>query len=182
MRIAGVTWLLWTNGDTFSIDVKSIIHKATSDTQNAQSTFFLHSELVADCNFFFPPIAWQTAYPPESVPTDITLSQYLTIQEKGVAAFEFEADMAETNAFIQGRTEIQFFRDECCVQTNLPFPKNQDVYYFEAKMYEKPISTTVAVGVSTKPYPNWRMPGKSKIFMSLFSLLFIPHTRSQPPV
>jgi hypothetical protein len=89
------------------------------------------------------------------------LSQYLTIQEKGVAAFEFEADMAETNAFISGRTEIQFFRDECCVQTNLPFPKNQDVYYFEAKMYEKPISTTVAVGVGTKPFPNWRMPGRS---------------------
>jgi hypothetical protein len=111
--------------------------------------------------FYFSPIAWQTAYPPESVPTDITLSQYLTIQEKGVAAFEFEADMQETNAFIQGRTEIQFFSGECCVQTNLPFPKNQDVYYFEAKMYEKPVSTTVAVGVSTKPFPNWRMPGMS---------------------
>ncbi|KAM3582001.1 Protein ssh4 [Umbelopsis sp. WA50703] len=113
--------------------------------------------------------AWQTAYPPESVATEITLSQYLTIQEKGVAAFEFEADMAETNAFIQGRTEIQFFSGECCVQTNLPFPKNQDVYYFEAKMYEKPISTTVAVGVSTKPFPNWRMPGWNKHSVGYFS-------------
>jgi len=182
LRTAGVTWLHWPNGDNLSGYVKRITRKATSDTRNAQCTFWVHSEFVADCIFLFPLIAWQTAYPPESVPTDITLSQYLTIQEKGVAAFEFEADMAETNAFIQGRTEIQFFRDECCVQTNLPFPKNQDVYYFEAKMYEKPISTTVAVGVGTKPFPNWRMPGRAKFFMSLFSLLFTPQTRSQPPV
>jgi hypothetical protein len=135
-----------------------------SSTPIAHCFFTISNSLLTFISFLFSPIAWQTAYPPESVPTDITLSQYLTIQEKGVAAFEFDADMAEIMAFVSGRTEIQFFSGECCVQTNLPFPKNQDVYYFEAKMYEKPISTTVAVGVATKPFPNWRMPGRSTSF------------------
>jgi hypothetical protein len=27
-------------------------------------------------------------------------------------------------------------------------------------MYEKPRSTTLSIGVATKPYPNWRLPGK----------------------
>lgn len=103
-------------------------------------------------------LAFQTRHPPESIPTDITLSQYVSIQEKGVAAFEFEWDM-ETTSFVSARTEIQFFSGECCVQTNLPLPRNQEVYYWEAKMFEKPTSTIVSVGVATKPYPYWRLPG-----------------------
>lgn len=27
-------------------------------------------------------------------------------------------------------------------------------------MFEKPETTTVSVGVATKPYPTWRLPGK----------------------
>lgn len=82
----------------------------------------------------------------------------MSIQEKGVAAFEFEWEM-ETQSFVSARTEIQFGPGECCVQTNLPLPRNQEVYYWEAKMFEKPTSTIVSVGVATKPYPYWRLPG-----------------------
>lgn len=106
-------------------------------------------------------IAFQTRCPPESVPTDITMSQYVSIQEKGISAFEFEWDM-ETLSFVSARTEIQFFAGEGCVQTNLPLPRNQEVYYWEAKMFEKPMTTIVSVGVATKPYPSWRLPGKKK--------------------
>lgn len=49
---------------------------------------------------------------------------------------------------------------ETSVQTNLPMPKQQEVYYWEVKMFEKSPDTVVSVGVSTKPYPNTRMPGK----------------------
>jgi hypothetical protein len=66
----------------------------------------------------------------------------------------------ETQSFVSGRTEIQFFSGESCVQTNLPLPRNQEVYYWEAKMFEKPTTTIVSVGVATKPYPYWRLPGK----------------------
>merc|ERR1712093_843615 len=52
---------------------------------------------------------WQQQYLPNSVPTDITLSQFLSIQEKGVSAWSFEPDY-ETNSplFVTSRTEITF--------------------------------------------------------------------------
>ncbi|GAA6056507.1 hypothetical protein NBRC10513_007115 [Rhodotorula toruloides] len=49
-----------------------------------------------------------------------------------------------------------------CVQSNLPIPKLNDVYYFECKMFEKPEGTNVSVGLATKPYPSFRLPGLSR--------------------
>ncbi|RUS15149.1 concanavalin A-like lectin/glucanase domain-containing protein [Endogone sp. FLAS-F59071] len=112
--------------------------------------------------------AWQESNPPESTPTDITLSQYLSIQEKGVSAWEFEPDI-ETNIYVVGRTEIAFYYGESCIQTNLPLPKNQEVYYWEAKIFEKPTTTTIAIGVATKPFPNWRLPGWNRHSIGYFS-------------
>ncbi|CAG8538040.1 11855_t:CDS:2 [Ambispora gerdemannii] len=112
---------------------------------------------------------FQEAYPPDSIPTDITLSQFLSIQEKGVSAWEFEPDLHHTNCFVECRTEIAFYDGECCVQTNLPLPKQQEVYYWEAKMYEKPASTTVTVGLTTKPYPLFRLPGWNRHSVAYFS-------------
>ena len=43
---------------------------------------------------------------------------------------------------------------------NLPLPKLNEVYYFECKMYEKPDGTDVAIGLATKPYPSFRLPGE----------------------
>lgn len=70
---------------------------------------------------------------------------------------------------ITGRTEINFLADGMgmaseegggsSVQSNLPIPKINEVYYFEAKLYEKPDSTNCAIGLATKPYPSFRMPG-----------------------
>lgn len=47
----------------------------------------------------------------------------------------------------------------CCVQSNLPLPKLNEVYYWECKMYEKPPGTTVSIGLATKPFPSFRLPG-----------------------
>ena len=99
------------------------------------------------------------ANPPESVQTDISLSQFLAIQEKGVSAWEFEPELEIANCFVEARTEIEFFDAECSVQSNLPIPKQNDVYYWEAKVYDKPEHTSIAVGVTTKPYPLFRLPG-----------------------
>ena len=57
---------------------------------------------------------------------------------------------------------MEFYDSECCVQSNLPIPKQNDVYYWEAKIYDKPDTTTVSLGVTTKPYPLFRMPGLHK--------------------
>lgn len=103
--------------------------------------------------------AFVTSNPPESLQTDISLSQYLAIQEKGVSAWEFEPELEIANCFVEGRTEIEFFDSECTVMTNLPVPKQNEVYYWEAKIYEKPESTLLAIGMATKPYPLFRLPG-----------------------
>jgi hypothetical protein len=103
--------------------------------------------------------AFVQANPPESVQTDISLSQFLAIQEKGVSAWEFEPELEIANCFVEARTEIEFFDSECSVQSNLPIPKQNEVYYWEAKIYDKPETSLVSIGLTTKPYPLFRLPG-----------------------
>ena len=102
--------------------------------------------------------------------TDISLSQFLAIQEKGVSAWEFEPELEIANCFVEGRTEVEFFDSECSVQSNLPIPKQNDVYYWESKIYDKPESTLVSIGVTTKPYPLFRLPGWHKSSIAYTSL------------
>ncbi|OTB18972.1 hypothetical protein K445DRAFT_307837 [Daldinia sp. EC12] len=106
--------------------------------------------------------AFIQANPPESLQTDISLSQYLAIQEKGVSAWEFEPELEIANCFVEARTEIEFFDSECTVMSNLPVPKQNEVYYWEAKIYDKPETTLLSIGMSTKPYPLFRLPGFHK--------------------
>ncbi|KND91934.1 Protein ssh4 [Tolypocladium ophioglossoides CBS 100239] len=113
--------------------------------------------------------AFVTANPPESLQTDISLSQYLAIQEKGVSAWEFEPEIEIANCFVEARTEIEFFDSECTVMSNLPVPKQNDVYYWEAKIYEKPENTLLAIGMATKPYPLFRLPGYHKYSVAYHS-------------
>ncbi|KAI4259042.1 MAG: hypothetical protein LQ352_000939 [Teloschistes flavicans] len=114
--------------------------------------------------------AFVQANPPETMQTDISLSQFLAIQEKGVSAWEFEPELEIANCFVEGRTEIEFFDSECSVQSNLPIPKQNEVYYWESKLYDKPESTIVSIGVTTKPYPLFRLPGWHKSSLAYTSL------------
>ncbi|KAG5455523.1 MAG: concanavalin A-like lectin/glucanase domain-containing protein, partial [Olpidium bornovanus] len=87
--------------------------------------------------------------------SDLTAEQKFVIEELGVAAWEFVPDY-ELNCFVQDRTEVSFLEGEGgCVQTNLPLPKQKDIYYWEAKVFEKAPKTTVSIGLVTKPYPSW---------------------------
>ncbi|CAO3657540.1 unnamed protein product [Mucor hiemalis] len=111
---------------------------------------------------------FQDRHPPDSIPTDISAPQLVSIQENGVSAFEFEGE-PDANVYVAGRTELQFMHGECSIQTNLPIPRLQEVYYWEAKMFDKPESTIVSVGVATKPYPSWRLPGWNRYSIGYFS-------------
>lgn len=113
--------------------------------------------------------AFIQANPADSLPTDISLSQYLAIQEKGVSAWEFEPELEIANCFVEGRTEIEFFDSECSTLTNLPVPKQNEVYYWESKIYDKPESTLLSIGVATKPYPLFRLPGWHKYSVAYIS-------------
>lgn len=123
---------------------------------------------------------WVLSRPPGSDPSEITISQFLSIQEKGVSAWSFEPDYeANTSCYVEARTELTFVGEGegmapqegggCCVQSNLPLPKVNEVYYWEAKMFTKPDSTNISVGLATKPYPTFRMPGWSKYSVGFFS-------------
>lgn len=109
---------------------------------------------------------YQLQYPPNSMPTDITLSQFLSIQEKGVSAWSFEPDFeALSSLLVHARTELTFLPDPASassVQSNLPLPKLNEVYYWETKMFDLPETTNVAIGLATKPYPSFRLPGLSR--------------------
>jgi len=105
--------------------------------------------------------------------TDITLSQFLTIQEKGVSAWSFEPEYeALTPVLVHARTELTFLPDpfsSSSVQSNLPIPKLNEVYYWEVKMFDLPPTTNVAVGLATKPYPTFRLPGWNRYSVAYHS-------------
>lgn len=96
---------------------------------------------------------------------DLTLSQNLLIQEKGIHAWEFTRDMMLSNneLTILNKCELNFHKKmECSAQTNLPIPMKNDVYYFETKIYNlpKPDTTKISIGLAIKPYPWFRLPGR----------------------
>ncbi|TGO17369.1 hypothetical protein BTUL_0018g00360 [Botrytis tulipae] len=124
--------------------------EALEEMDDLQRTEYLRAKAFVQSN------------PPDSLPTDISLSQYLAIQEKGVSAWEFEPELEIANCFVEARTEIEFFDSECCTLTNLPVPKQNEVYYWESKIYDKPENTLISIGVATKPYPLFRLPGWHK--------------------
>ncbi|PWN32893.1 SPRY-domain-containing protein [Meira miltonrushii] len=123
---------------------------------------------------------WSLSSPPGSQASEITLSQFLSIQEKGVSAWSFDPDYEiNPSVYVAGRTEISFLADGegmapqegggCSVQSNLPLPKLNEVYYWETKIFTKPEATNISIGLATKPYPSFRMPGWSKFSVGYFS-------------
>ncbi|CEL57735.1 Protein SSH4 OS=Coccidioides immitis (strain RS) GN=SSH4 PE=3 SV=1 [Rhizoctonia solani AG-1 IB] len=116
---------------------------------------------------------YQQQFPPNSQATDITLSQFLTIQEKGVSAWSFEPDYESgANLLVHARTELTFLSDPfsaTSVQSNLPLPKLNEVYYWEVKMFDLPATTNIAIGLATKPFPSFSMPGHARQSLAYLS-------------
>ncbi|KAJ2556933.1 Protein ssh4 [Coemansia sp. RSA 1933] len=106
-------------------------------------------------------LAFERQYPYGSVNTQMTAEQQSQVREKGVEAWELVVNM-DVNAMLQSKTEVLFMGGENCVQTNLPLPKTNSVYYFEVKIVEKPTDVNMWIGLATKPYPAWRMTGWNK--------------------
>ena len=97
-----------------------------------------------------------------------------------MSAWAFEPDYEDNlSLYVEQRTEITFLTDGPgmaaregggnSVMANLPLPKLNEVYYWECKMYEKPPNTEVAIGLATKPYPSFRLPGWCKHSVAYFA-------------
>ena len=104
---------------------------------------------------------FERLHPYDSARTRITPEQEIEIYEKGVHAWEFTVNL-DVNALLQDKTEVLFMGGDNCVQTNLPIPRTNPVYYFEIKVTEKPTDVNMWIGVASKPYPTWRMTGWNK--------------------
>lgn len=73
---------------------------------------------------------------------------------------------------VHARTELTFLPDPLSaytVQSNLPLPKLNEVYYWEVKLFDLPPSTNVSIGLATKPYPAFRLPGHNRYSIAYHS-------------
>lgn len=108
-----------------------------------------------------------------------------------MSAWSFEPDY-ESNAslLVHARTELTFLPDpssSSSVQSNLPLPKLNEVYYWEVKLFDYPEGTNIAIGLSTKPYPAFRLPGQCRFSVAYHSngdkshnYPFTAHSYGQP--
>lgn len=73
---------------------------------------------------------------------------------------------------MHARTELTFLPDplsSSSVQSNLPLPKLNEVYYWEVKLFDYPETTNIAIGLATKPYPAFRLPGQCRYSVAYHS-------------
>ncbi|ODV60990.1 SPRY-domain-containing protein [Ascoidea rubescens DSM 1968] len=73
----------------------------------------------------------------------------------------------DINFIVHDKTEITFLNDTpSCVQLNLPLPVKErgehGVLYFETKIFKLKKNSVISIGLITKPYPNFRLPGYNK--------------------
>lgn len=174
-------------GDDFPIDMCREEGREWRSSHRAAVQRWLDNADPSEALGYRRAAAWAAQQPPESTQnTDITMLQFLSIQEKGVSAWCFEpAYEVNPSLFVAARTEITFLPDgpgmspaeggACSVQSNLPLPKMNDVYYWEAKMFSKPTTTLVTVGLSTRPFPSFRAPGQSRFSLGYASEGYVCH-------
>ena len=77
-----------------------------------------------------------------------------------------------SSLLVHSRTELTFLPDPASatsVQSNLPLPKLNEVYYWEVKMFDLPENTNVAVGLATKPFPHFCLPGHCRYSVAYHS-------------
>ncbi|SCU81946.1 LADA_0C02014g1_1 [Lachancea dasiensis] len=96
------------------------------------------------------------------------------IDEEGASAWEFQPDpkLPNDSILIENKSEITFlnYNYDASVMTNLPIPRLNRVYYCEFKIFELNTAgsnnnhlfnnETVSFGLSTSPYPYFRLPGR----------------------
>ncbi|KAJ1862781.1 Protein ssh4 [Coemansia sp. RSA 2703] len=82
--------------------------------------------------------------------------------EHGASAWVFAPSVENTGVTINSGIEIEFSGEEQSLISNLQFPNEQRVYYFEVRLDELPENTNVAVGIAMKSYPPLRMAGWAK--------------------
>ncbi|KAI7862303.1 concanavalin A-like lectin/glucanase domain-containing protein [Spinellus fusiger] len=108
-------------------------------------------------------LAWQSRHPPRTMEWMDVLHHPLVI-ERGVDAWTFveserlEAAEEESNVAVMDKTTLVFCHGQGCTLTNLPLPKREFVYW-EVKILQLQEQEVLSIGLATKPYPAWVLPG-----------------------
>lgn len=174
-------------GDDWPIDMLREEAREARSSHRSSVQRWMDSVDAGEAAGYSRAATWLAQHPPEPARnTDITMLQFLGIQEKGVSAWCFEPVYeANPSVLVTARTEITFLPDgpdmspteggACSVQSNLPIPKINEVYYWEAKMFAKPTATQVTVGLSTRPFPSFRAPGQTRFSLGYSSDGHVSH-------
>lgn len=115
---------------------------------------------------YFAGKLFQEQFPPDARPLGSTLTeeQQQRVVDRGIQAYFFEQPSewsSVPSAVIEDKLDVKFTSHEPqSVILNNPLPLTEhDVVYFEVKLLEIPEGSQVSVGVATKPYPLFRLPG-----------------------
>lgn len=101
------------------------------------------------------------------------------IDEEGVHAWEFQPNpnLPNDSILVENKTEVTFlnYNYDASIISNLPIPRIKKVYYFECKIFELNTAGSntnnstniylseneiISFGLSTSPYPYFRLPGR----------------------
>ncbi|KAJ1722852.1 Protein ssh4 [Coemansia erecta] len=102
---------------------------------------------------------YRDMYPIDESKGNIVGEEVEYVIEHGASAWEFTPSVENTGVAVNSGTEIEFSGEEQSLISNLQFPNEQRVYYFEVRLDELPENTNVAVGIAMKSYPPLRMAG-----------------------
>ncbi|SAL97758.1 hypothetical protein [Absidia glauca] len=91
--------------------------------------------------------AWQRTHPPITDTSETTTSYDWRFETLTASATIIESD---TLIFLD-------HAPACSLMTRSSLPLSKPIIYWEATMVE--LTQVAAVGLSTKPYPSWRLPG-----------------------
>lgn len=121
---------------------------------------------------YFQAKNFQLEFPPVIKPLGETLSEVESqyINERGIQAYGFEIPdewygSRDVSIFIEDKLDISFnsnLPSSTILNYPLPISSTNDTTYFEVKLFSKPKDTVICIGVSSKPYPLFALPGYHK--------------------
>ncbi|KAI9140088.1 hypothetical protein BKA69DRAFT_585460 [Paraphysoderma sedebokerense] len=114
---------------------------------------------------------FETASPPGSVDTRLPPQIKDMIRQRGPSMWQVK-DAKKSAIQLSDPLNIKFMGGINCVNSNYPVPNGvsgNGVYYYEIKVMEKEGVHYVALGLSTVPYPDFRLPGWAKFSIGYHS-------------
>lgn len=121
---------------------------------------------------YFDAKQFQQDHEPETNPIGSTLTteERDFILDRGIQAYVFQQENVSSlsssmpSVIIEDKLDVRFTSmDPNSAILNYPLPTHDnDTVYFEVKLFELPEGSHVSIGVATKPYPGFRLPGYNK--------------------